>query len=98
MRSSTFLPCSQGYAISGERTLEEFYERLQLFAGLFMDLFGRDQFPARSTLSRFLAALSQAPVDALRPLFLDELERPPTQQRQTDGRPGGSNRKRLGGL
>jgi hypothetical protein len=53
-----FLAVLFGYAISGERTLEEFYERLQPFAGPFMALFGRDQLPARSTLSRFLAALT----------------------------------------
>ncbi len=46
-----------GYAISGERTLEIFYERLQPFAVPFMALFGRDRLPVRSTLSRFLAAL-----------------------------------------
>jgi len=42
-----------GYAISGERTLEAFYECLQPFAAGFMALFGREQLPARSTLSRF---------------------------------------------
>jgi hypothetical protein len=67
-----FLAVLFGYAISGERTLEAFYERLQPFAGSFMALFERDQLPARSTLSRFLAALTEAPVEALRTLFLDE--------------------------
>jgi hypothetical protein len=43
-----------GYAISGERTLEAFYERLQPFAPAFMALFGRDRLPHRSTLSRVL--------------------------------------------
>src|SRR5438309_12003120 len=62
-----------GYAISGERTLEMFYERLQPFAHTFMALFRRDRLPARSTLSRFLAALEQAPVEALRTLFLEDL-------------------------
>ena len=56
-----FLAVLFGYAISGERTLEEFYERLQPFAGPFMALFDRDQLPARSTLSRFLAALDSDP-------------------------------------
>src|SRR5260370_32045792 len=42
-----------GYAISGERTLEGFYEQVQPWAGPFMALFGRDRLPARSTLSRF---------------------------------------------
>src|SRR5690349_12977274 len=32
-----------GYAISSERTLEGFYERLQPFAETFMALFGRDR-------------------------------------------------------
>ena len=36
-------------------------------------LFGRDQLPHRSTLSRFLAALDQTPVEALRTLFQRDL-------------------------
>jgi hypothetical protein len=35
-RPSIFSPCLQGYAISGERTLETFYERIQPFAVPFM--------------------------------------------------------------
>jgi hypothetical protein len=54
-----------GYAISGERTLEAFYERLQPFAVPFMALFERDQLLARSTLSRFLAVLTEASIEAL---------------------------------
>jgi len=81
-----FLAVLFGYAISGERTLEEFYERLQPFAIPFMALFDRDQLPARSTLSRFLTALTEAPVEALRTLFLDDLEsRPLTPDQQTGG-------------
>src|SRR5437588_8119612 len=73
-----------GYAISGERTLEAFYEGLQPFAPTFMALFDRDQLPARSTLSRFLTALRQEPVEALRALFLDDLlSRPLSKERQT---------------
>jgi len=68
-----FLAVLFGYAISGERTLEAFYERLQPFAVPFMALFERDHLPARSTLSRFLAALTETPVEALRTLFLDDL-------------------------
>jgi hypothetical protein len=79
-----FLAVLFGYAISGEHTLEEFYESLQPFAAPFMALFDRDQFPARSTLSRFLAALTQEPVEALRTLFLDDLlARPLTPDQQT---------------
>ena len=36
-----------GYAISGERTLEEFYQRLQPFAVPFMALFDRERLPSR---------------------------------------------------
>src|SRR5713226_4330443 len=73
-----------GYAISGERTLQEFYERLQPFAIPFMALFERDRFPSRSALSRFLTALTEASVEALRTLFLDDLlARPLTHDKQT---------------
>src|SRR5579872_5042717 len=81
-----FLAVLFGYAISGERTLEEFYERLQLFAIPFMALFERDQLPSRSALSRFLAALAEAPVESLRTLFLEDLlARPLTPDKQTGG-------------
>ncbi|MBO0793400.1 MAG: hypothetical protein J2P36_20945, partial [Ktedonobacteraceae bacterium] len=41
-----FLAVLFGYATSGERTLEEFYERLQPFALPFMALFNRERFMA----------------------------------------------------
>lgn len=62
-----------GYAVSGEPTLQAFYERLLPFAGPFMALFGRHRLPHRSTLSRFLAALDQPTVEALRTLFHKDL-------------------------
>lgn len=62
-----------GDAISGEPTLQAFYERLLPFADPFMALFGRKLLPHRSTLSRFLAALDQATVEALRRLFQEDL-------------------------
>ena len=62
-----------GYAISGERTLEAFYEAVHPFAVPFMAVFGRASLPAASTLSRFLAALPAEPVEALRTLFLEDL-------------------------
>jgi hypothetical protein len=62
-----------GYAVSGEPTLQAFYERLQPFAEPFMALFGRHLLPHRSTLSRFLAALDQVSVEALRTLFQEDL-------------------------
>src|SRR5947207_15966871 len=79
-----FLAVLFGYAISGERTLEEFHQRLQPFAVPFMALFDREQLPSHSALSRFLAALTEAPVEALRTLFLDDLlVRPLTPDKQT---------------
>jgi hypothetical protein len=67
-----------GYAVSGEPTLKAFYERLLPWASPFMALFGRNRLPHRSTLSRFLAALDQLTVEALRTLFeIDLLARKP---------------------
>jgi len=62
-----------GYALSGEPTLQSFYERLAPFADVFMALFGRHHLPSRSALSRFLAALDQAAVEALRTQFEEDL-------------------------
>src|SRR6266567_8239324 len=81
-----FLAVLFGYAISGERTLEAFYKRLQPFAVPFMALFDRDRLPSRSVLSRFLAALTEEPVEALRTLFLDDLlARPLAYDKQLGG-------------
>jgi len=88
-----FLAILFGYAISGERTLEAFYERLQPFAVPFMALFERDRLPARSTLSRFLAALTEVPVEALRTLFLDDLLSRPLSANSDD-----PHEKQTGGL
>src|SRR2546428_4508756 len=62
-----------GYTVSGEPTLVAFYDRLTPFASTFMALFERHTLPHRSTLSRFLAALDQPTVEALRALFLEDL-------------------------
>ena len=67
-----FVVVLMGYALSGEPTLAAYYERLQPFATPFMALFGRSQLPHRSTLSRFLAALDQASVEALRSVFVQD--------------------------
>jgi len=64
--------------LSGEPTLLAFYERLASFAEPFMALFGRHRLPHRSTLSRFLAALDQATVEALRACFRDQMCLPAT--------------------
>ena len=68
-----FVVVLMGYALSGEATLKSFYERLHPFAVPFMALFGREQLPSRSALSRFLAALDQPTVEALRSLFQEDL-------------------------
>ena len=74
-----------GYAVSGERTLEAFYEHLQPWADAFMALFGRDRLPARATLSRFLAALDQTAVESLRTLFLKDLLARPLEKEEQPG-------------
>src|SRR2546430_9363295 len=77
-----FLAVLFGYAISGERTLEEFYEQLLPFEQPFMALFERERLPSRSALSRFLASLTWAATEALRTLFLaDLLARPLDKER-----------------
>lgn len=62
-----------GYALSGEPTLQAFYERLAPFASVFMALFGRQRLPSRSALSRFFAAIDQASVEQVRTLFQQDL-------------------------
>jgi len=68
-----FIVVLLGYAVSAEPTLQAFYERLTPFASTFMALFNRQALPHRSTLSRFLAALDQPTVEALRELFQEDL-------------------------
>ncbi len=68
-----FVAILLGYALSGEPTLEAFFERLSPFADPFMALFGRDQLPHRSTLSRCLADVDGACLDALRQQFDHDL-------------------------
>src|SRR5260370_20373199 len=50
-----------------------------------MALLGRDRLPARSTLSRFLAALDQAPVEALHTVFLEDLLARPLEKEEQAG-------------
>jgi hypothetical protein len=68
--SIDFLALLFGYAISGERTLQVYFERLSPFATSFMALFEREALPHRASLSRFLAALDGPCVEALRALFV----------------------------
>jgi hypothetical protein len=64
-----FLVLLIGYAISGERRLPDFFERLAPFAAAFMALFGRANLPHRSSLSRFLADVDRPCLAAFRTLF-----------------------------
>jgi hypothetical protein len=64
-----FLALLIGYAVSGERTLADFFERVAPFATAFMALFGRKSLPHRSSLSRFLADVDRPCVEAFRTLF-----------------------------
>ncbi len=61
------------YALSGEATILAFYDRLAPFTDDFLALFHRHQLPSRSALSRFLAALDEQTVEALRTQFLSDL-------------------------
>ena len=54
-----------------------------------MALFERDRLPSRSALSRFLAALTEAPVEALRTLFLDDLLSRPLSNDANETQTGG---------
>jgi len=69
-----FLALLIGYAISGERTLADFFERLEPFETAFMALFGRNGLPHRSSLSRFLAAVDRPCLEAFRTLFEQQSE------------------------
>lgn len=64
-----FLVLLLGYAISGERTLSDFFECVEPFETAFMSLFGRRCLPHRSSLSRFLAAVDRPCLEAFRTLF-----------------------------
>ncbi len=64
-----FLALLLGYALSGERTLTDFFERVTPFEAAFMALFGRRCLPHRSSLSRFLADVDYPCLEAFRALF-----------------------------
>src|SRR5512142_1646126 len=64
-----FLALLIGYAVSGERTLSDFFERLAPFETAFMALFERRNLPHRSSLSRFRADVDRSCLEAFRTLF-----------------------------
>lgn len=65
-----FLAVLFAYAVSGEQTLQAFFERAESVATPLMALFERDQMPHRSSLSRFLADVTPACLDAVRQQFV----------------------------
>jgi hypothetical protein len=64
-----FLALLIGYAISGERTLADFFERLAPFEAAFMALFGLRCLPHRSSVIRFLADMDGPCLEVFRTLF-----------------------------
>jgi len=64
-----FLALLIGYAISGEQTLADFFERVEPFEAAFMALFGRRCLPHRATFSRFLSDVDRPCLEAFRTLF-----------------------------
>lgn len=83
-----FLVVLIGYALSGEATLETFYDRVGPFATAFMAVFGRNRLPHRATLSRFLASIDQPTVEALRTLFQRDLLARPLSSQEGEQRGG----------
>ena len=69
-----FLVLLIGYALSGERTLSDFFHRLTPFGAAFMALFGRAALPHHSSLSRFLASVDRPCLEAFRQLFEQKSE------------------------
>ena len=69
-----FLTLLVGYAISGERTLADFFERVAPFEAAFMALFGRRCLPHRSSLSRFLGDVDRPCLEIFRTLFEQQSE------------------------
>jgi hypothetical protein len=67
--SIDYLAVLIGYAVSGQPTLQSFFERISPFGQLFMGLFGRDRLPSRAALSRYLSAMTADGGQRLRALF-----------------------------
>ncbi len=70
-----FVMLLNSYAISGEKTLADFYQALAPVKEVLMSVWGRKRCPVASSLSRFLAAVEQSSVESLRQLFEIDLAR-----------------------
>lgn len=73
------------YALSGEPSVQTFYQHLQPVAPILMAAWQRERVPHRSTLSRFLAAIGPKTLDQLRSLFLADLNQQGFQAAQCGG-------------
>ena len=70
-----FVLLLMGYAISGERTIADFYRALSPVKDVLMSQWGRERCPSASSLSRFLGSVGASAVEALRSLFESDLQR-----------------------
>lgn len=70
-----FVLLLNAYAISGEKTLAQFFKALAPVKELLMGVWGRSRCPSASSLSRFLAAVNPETVGRLRELFESDLGR-----------------------
>jgi hypothetical protein len=70
-----FVLLLNSYAISGEKTLADFYKAIAPVKEVLMGLWGRSGCPSASSLSRFLAAVGTGAVGGLRELFERDLGR-----------------------
>lgn len=93
-----FLAVLFGYAISGECTLEAFYEQLLPLAQPFMALFDRERLPSRSALSRDLSSLSLRGYRSFAHALSRRSACAPCGYRATHRPTGRSNRSRPRGL
>ncbi|MCY7320386.1 MAG: hypothetical protein LH660_00915 [Phormidesmis sp. CAN_BIN36] len=62
------------YAISGARSLADFYRAITPVKKVLMSVWGRSYCPAASTLSQFFGAIDSPAMEALRRLFKRDLE------------------------
>jgi hypothetical protein len=73
------------YAISGERTIADFYRSLEPVKEVLMSQWGRESCPSASSLSRFLGCVEASGVEALRSLFESDLHRNSVRVKQELG-------------
>ncbi|MBD2023771.1 hypothetical protein [Leptolyngbya sp. FACHB-711] len=80
-----FVLLLNAYAISGEKTLANFFQSLAPVKEVLMSVWGRSRCPSASSLSRFLAAVTPEAVGRLRELFEADLGRNGVQVMQGVG-------------